>query len=73
VCNAIAFQTRAVLSGDTSCFAQNSAQHLRHPPQTIVATIGRNQPEVVQHGAAKRGFFVNHDAAEASDSETANM
>jgi len=37
----------------------------------IVATIGRNQPEVVQHGAAKRGFFVNHDAAEASDSETA--
>jgi hypothetical protein len=37
----------------------------------IIATVGRDQPEVVQKRGAKRGFFISHRTAEASDGKTA--
>src|SRR5258706_6850332 len=37
----------------------------------IIATVGRDQPEVVQKRGAKRGFFISHGTAEASDGKTA--
>jgi hypothetical protein len=37
----------------------------------IVATVGRDQPEVVQKRGAKRGFLIGHRPAEASDGKTA--
>jgi hypothetical protein len=37
----------------------------------IIATVGRDQPEVVQKRGAKCSFFVSHRTAEASDGKTA--
>src|SRR5712671_5828303 len=37
----------------------------------IIATVGRDQPEVVQKRGAERGFYISHRTAEASDGKTA--
>jgi hypothetical protein len=37
----------------------------------IVATVGRDQPEVVQKRGAKRGFLIGHRPAQASRGKTA--
>src|SRR4249920_3835750 len=37
----------------------------------IIATVGRDQPEVVPKRGAERGFYISHRTAEASDGKTA--
>jgi hypothetical protein len=37
----------------------------------IVATVGRDQPEIVQKRGAKRGLLIGHGVADAFDGETA--